>query len=315
MRTQIPLWIGFHLFVFAVLALDLGVLRRRARVIRPREALIWTAIWVTLAGLFCAGIWLVAGADRALQYATAYVVEYSLSVDNLFVFLLVFTYFRVSPSYRHRLLFWGILGAFVMRATLIILGTALVSRFHWLLYGFGAFLLYSAAKMMLSKEDQGLDPERNAVLRWARKLLPVSRGETGERFFVHERGGLKVTPLFLVLLVIETTDLLFALDSIPAVLGISRDPFIAYTSNVFAILGLRSLFFVVAALMDKFQYLKLGVSAVLAFIGGKMLIEPWWQIPLLGSLAVVGALLGIAILASVWRATKSNPTALDDRHS
>jgi tellurite resistance protein TerC len=312
LRTHIALWIGFHLFVLAVLALDLGFLRRKARVVRPREALIWTAVWVTLAVAFGAGIWIASGADRALQYATAYVVEYSLSVDNLFVFLLVFSYFRVSPQYRHRLLFWGILGAFALRATLILAGTALVSRFHWLLYGFGAFLLYSAAKMMLSKEDQELDPERNAVLRLARKLLPVARGETGERFFVREQGRLKVTPLFLVLLVIETTDLLFALDSIPAVLGISRDPFIAYTSNVFAILGLRSLFFVVAALMDKFQYLKLGVSAVLAFIGAKMLVEPWWQVPLLASLAVVGTLLGIAMLASAWRA-KSHPTALNDR--
>lgn len=315
MKTQIALWIGFHLFVLAVLALDLGILRRKARVVRPREALIWTAVWVTLAAAFGAGIWIAGGPDRALQYATAYVVEYSLSVDNLFVFVLVFSYFRVPPSYRHRLLFWGVLGAFVMRATLIVLGTALVSRFHWLLYGFGAFLLYSAAKMMFSKEEQELDPERNAVLRLARKFLPVARGETGEHFFVREQGVPKVTPLFLVLLVIETTDLLFALDSIPAVLGISRDPFIAYTSNVFAILGLRSLFFLVAALMDKFQYLKLGVAAVLAFIGTKMLVERWWKVPLLASLAVVGALLGIAMLASAWPRSQVKSNGLNDRRS
>jgi tellurite resistance protein TerC len=310
LTNQIALWIAFHLFVFAVLALDLGLLRRRARQIRPREGLIWTAVWVALAAAFCAGIWLARGRGRALEYATAYLVEYSLSVDNLFVFVLVFTHFRVPPRYRHRLLFWGILGAFAMRATLIILGAALVSRFHWLLYGFGAFLLYSAAKMMLSREDEEINPERSAVLRWARRLLPVSRGETGQRFFVREDGGLKVTPLFLILLVIEATDLLFAFDSIPAVLGISRDSFIVYTSNVFAILGLRSLFFVLAGLIDRFHYLKLGVSAVLAFVGGKMLVEPWWQVPLLASLAVVGALLAAAVLASVWRAAKSNPTAL-----
>ncbi len=312
MKTEIALWIAFHLFVIAVLALDLGFLRRKARVVRPREAVIWTGVWVTLAALFCAGIWLTGGAERSLQYATAYLVEYSLSVDNLFVFLLVFTYFGVPPLYRHRLLFWGILGAFVMRATLIILGAALVSRFHWLLYGFGAFLLYSAAKMMFSKEDEQINPERNAVLRWARKLLPVASGDTGASFLVRERGAWKVTPLFLTLLVIETTDLLFALDSIPAVLGISRDSFIVYTSNVFAILGLRSLFFVVAALMDKFHYLKLGVSAVLAFIGGKMLVEPWWPVPLLVSLAIVAVLLALSIVASVFHAAKPNPPALDD---
>jgi tellurite resistance protein TerC len=313
--TVIALWVGFHLFVLAVLALDLGVLRRKSRVVRPREAVIWTSVWVTLAGLFCAGIWLTSGPERGLQFTAAYLVEYSLSVDNLFVFLLVFAYFQVPPLYRHRLLFWGVLGAFVLRGTLIILGATLVSRFHWLLYAFGALLLYSAAKMMLSKEDQPIDPERNAVLRWARRLLPVASGDTGPSFVVRQRGAWKVTPLFLTLLVIETTDLLFALDSIPAVLGISRDSFIVYTSNVFAILGLRSLFFVIAALMDKFHYLKLGVSAILAFIGGKLLLEPWLPVPLLVSLAIVAGLLAASIVASMFHAAKSNPPALDDRRS
>ncbi len=313
MNTEIALWICFHLFVFAVLGLDLGILRRGPHRVLPREAVIWTAVWITLAALFGIGIWQVGGANRALQFLAGYLVEYSLSVDNLFVLLMVFTYFRIPDSYQHRLLFWGVLGAFVMRATLILLGAALVSQFHWLLYGFGAFLLYAAVKMMISKEDEEVDPQRNAVLRWARKVLPVSSGETGAKFFVREAGGLKVTPLFFTLLVIETTDLIFAFDSIPAVLGISLDPLVVYTSNVFAILGLRSLFFVVAALIDKFRYLKLGISAVLAFIGAKMLIEPWWRVPLGVALAIVAGLLAIAVLASVVWPPKSDPTAADRR--
>lgn len=311
MNNQIALWVCFHLFVFTVLGIDLGILRRTPHRIQPREAVIWTAVWITLAALFCIGIWQVGGANLALQFLAGYLVEYSLSVDNLFVVLLVFTYFGVPEAYRHRLLFWGVLGAFVMRATLILLGAALVSRFHWLLYGFGAFLLYAAVKMMISKEEEEIDPQRNAVLRLARKILPVSSGETGAKFFVREAGGLKVTPLFFTLLVVETTDLIFAFDSIPAVLGISLDPLIVYTSNVFAILGLRSLFFVVAALMDKFHYLKLGISAVLAFIGAKMLIEPWWRVPLGLALGVVAGLLAIAVLASVVWPPKSNPTAAE----
>jgi tellurite resistance protein TerC len=310
-NSEIALWICFHLFVLAVLGLDLGILRRGPHRVRPREAVTWTAVWITLAALFCIGIWQVGGANRALQFLAGYLVEYSLSVDNLFVLLMVMTYFRVPEAYQHRLLFWGVLGAFVMRATLILLGAALVSQFHWLLYGFGAFLLYAAVKMMVSKEEEEVDPQRNAVLRWARKLLPVSSGETGATFFVREAGGFKVTPLFFTLLVIETTDLIFAFDSIPAVLGISLDPLIVYTSNVFAILGLRSLFFVVATLIDKFRYLKLGISAVLAFIGVKMLIEPWWRVPLGLALAVVAGLLAIAALASVVWPPKSNPTAAE----
>jgi tellurite resistance protein TerC len=311
-NTEIAFWICFHLFVFAVLGLDLGILQRPPHSVRPREALIWTAVWVSLAGLFCIGLWRVVGADRALQFLAGYLVEYSLSIDNLFVILMVFTYFNVPSAYRHRLLFWGVLGAFVMRATLIILGAALVSQFHWLLYGFGAFLLYTAVKMMSSKDEE-IDPQRNAVLRWARKILPVSSAETGASFFVREGGDFKFTPLFLTLLVVETTDLLFAFDSIPAVLGISRDPMIVYTSNVFAILGLRSLFFVVAALIDSFRYLKFGVSAVLAFIGAKMLIEPWWRVPLGLALAIVAGLLAIAALASVVWPAKSKPTGADRR--
>jgi len=313
MLSTVALWIGFHLFVLTILGLDLGILRRSARVVRPREAMVWTSIWIALAAFFCLGIWRLSGPDLALQFATGYLVEYALSVDNLFVFLLVFTYFQVAPDCRHRLLFWGVLGAFVMRATLILVGAALVMRFHWMLYLFGAFLLYSALKMFFSKEEEEIDPERNAVLRRARRLLPVSTGDTGASFFARQRGRLKVTPLFLVLLVLETTDLLFALDSIPAVLGISQNSFIVYTSNVFAILGLRSLFFVVASLMDRFHFLKMGVSVVLAFIGAKMVIDPWFRIPVLVSLAAVAATLGIAVLASILRPQKGAPSPADHR--
>lgn len=307
MGTQVALWVGFHTFVLAMLALDLGILRRQPRVVEPREAIIWCLIWVALSALFCAGIAWFSGSEPALQFATAYVVEYSLSVDNLFVFLMVFAYFRIAPDCRHRLLFWGILGALVLRGTLIVLGSALVLRFHWLLYLFGAFLLYAAGKMLLSKNDGEIDPENNPVLRLSRKLLPVSHGDTGAHFFVRERGLRKVTPLFLVLLVVETTDLVFALDSIPAVLGVSQSSFIVYTSNIFAVLGLRSLFFVVASLMDKFRFLKVGVSAVLGFVGAKMLIEPWLRIPVLISLAGVSGILLVSMLASALLTQKEGP--------
>jgi tellurite resistance protein TerC len=271
-NTQAVIWVGFHVFVVAMLAIDLGLFHRKAHVVKPKEAGIWTGVWISLSLLFCAGLGYFRGQEPALQWLTAYLVEYALSVDNLFVFLVVFSYFRVAPEHQHRVLFWGIVGAFIMRATLIITGTALVSRFHWLMYLFGAFLIFTGLKMLLSKSDhEGADPEQQAVVRFARRVLPVSQQGQGAHFFLREDGRLKVTPLFLVLLVVEATDLLFALDSIPAVLGITQDPFIAYTSNVCAILGLRSLFFLVASLMEKFHFLKVGLSLILCFVGGKML--------------------------------------------
>ncbi len=305
-------WVAFHAFVFAVLVVDLVVVRKSAQAVTGRQAGIWTGIWVTLTMLFCALLWRVLSArdgaaignQRALEFLTGYVVEYALSVDNLFVFLMVFGYFKVKPEYQHRLLFWGVLGAFVMRATLILAGAALVSRFHFLLYGFGAFLLYTAGKLLFSGGDEDdVDPEQGRVLKLARKLLPVASGDNGPAFFVRQNGRLMATSLFLVLVVVETTDLVFAVDSIPAILGITQDPFIVYTSNVCAILGLRSLFFLVASLMSKFHYLKVGLAGVLGFVGVKMIGEHFVPLSkdaqILISLAVIVTILLASVLASV----------------
>jgi tellurite resistance protein TerC len=302
MNTQVALWVGFNLFVAAMLAIDLGLFHKKDHAVTPKEAGMWTGVWVTISLLFCAGIWYFSGREPALQWLTAYVVEYSLSVDNLFVFLMVFGYFRVAPEHQHRVLFWGIVGAFIMRAVLIIAGTALVKEFHWLIYLFGAFLVFTAVKMFFSKEDDDADPEQKLVVRVARRVLPVARQGQGSQFFIKEDGRSKVTPLFLVLLVVEATDLLFALDSIPAVLGISTDAFIIYTSNVCAILGLRSLFFVVASLMDKFHFLKVGLSGILGFVGVKMLITYFdIHVPIALSLGVIAGILAASIVASlIW---------------
>jgi len=298
-NTQVALWVGFNLFVAAMLAIDLGLFHKKDHTVTPKEAGAWTAVWVTISLIFCAGIWYFSGRTPALQWLTAYVVEYSLSVDNLFVFLMVFGYFRVAPEHQHRVLFWGIVGAFLMRAVLILAGTALVQEFHWLIYLFGAFLVFTAIKMQLSKSE-AVDPEQQGIVKLARRVLPVARQGEGSRFFLREDGRLKVTPLFLVLLVVEATDLLFALDSIPAVLGISQDAFIVYTSNVCAILGLRSLFFVVSSLMDKFHFLKVGLSAILGFVGVKMLITYFdIHVPIGISLGTIAGILALSIVASL----------------
>ncbi|MDC0714090.1 TerC family protein [Stigmatella sp. ncwal1] len=307
MNTQAALWVGFNLFVIAMLAIDLGLFHRKDHAVTPKEAGLWTGVWITLSLMFCAGIWYFSGPVPALQWLTAYVVEYSLSVDNLFVFLMVFSYFRVAAEHQHRVLFWGIVGAFIMRAVLIIAGAALVTRFHWLIYVFGAFLVFTAVKMLVSKDEE-VDPEQKWVVRMARKTLPVARLGEGSRFFVTEDGRRKVTPLFVVLLVVEATDLLFALDSIPAVLGISQDAFIIYTSNVCAILGLRSLFFVVASLMDKFHFLKVGLSGILGFVGVKMLITYFdIHVPIGLSLGVIAGILVASIVASLIWPKAPNP--------
>jgi len=309
--TRVALWLGFNLSVIALLALDLGLFHRKEHVVSPKEAGAWTGVWITLSLLFCGGLhyfdyW---NREQALQWVTAYVVEYSLSVDNLFVFLMVFGYFRVAPQYQHRVLFWGIIGAFIMRAALIITGTALVHRFHWLLYIFGAFLVFTAVKMAFSKDEEDADPETTLVVRVARRLLPVARQGDGSHFFLIEDGRRKVTPLFLVLLVVEATDLLFAMDSIPAVLGISQDPFIVYTSNVCAILGLRSLFFVVSSLMDRFHLLKMGLAVILGFVGTKMLITFFdIHVPIGLSLGIIGGVLVASMIASLlWPKTGDAP--------
>lgn len=314
MNTQVALWVGFNVFVLAMLALDLGLFHRQEHVVSPKEAGAWTLVWIVLSLLFCGGVWYSGfwNTRQATEWVTAYVIEYALSVDNLFVFLMVFAYFRVALEVQHRVLFWGILGAFVMRAALILAGTALVRRFDWLLYLFGAFLVFTAVKMAFSKDDDdAADPEQTLIVRVARRMLPVARQGEGSRFFTLEDGRRKVTPLFLVLMVVEATDLLFALDSIPAVLGISQNAFIVYTSNVCAILGLRSLFFVVASLMEKFHLLKVGLGVILGFVGVKMLIVFFdIHVPIGLSLAIIGGVLLLSILASlIWPKPAEPPGA------
>lgn len=292
-------WLAFNLFVLAMLAIDLGIFHRKSHEVSLREAFAWSAVWVTLALVFNAFIFQWRGSEAALQFFTGYLIEKSLSVDNIFVFALLFTYFSVPKAYQHRVLFWGILGALVLRAIFILAGAALLAKFHWIIYIFGAFLLITGIKMAIFR-DQQMDPEKNPLLRLVRRFIPVKNEYHGDHFFVRENGKLWATPLFLVLVLVESTDLVFAVDSIPAIFAVTSDPFIVYTSNVFAILGLRSLYFVLAGVMDKFRYLKLGLSAVLVFVGIKMLLIDLYKIPSLWSLAVIVVLLTLSIVASHW---------------
>jgi tellurite resistance protein TerC len=292
------LWVGFNLFVLAMLALDLGIFHHNVHPVSNREALIWSAVWVALALLFNAGIYFFSGSEHALQFLTGYLIEKSLSVDNIFVFVLLFSAFRVPAVYQHKVLFWGVLGALVMRGILIALGVMLLENFHWVLYLFGVFLIVTGIRMAFNK-DEAVHPERNPVLQLVRRVVPVTANFEGDRFLVRRAGQVLVTPLLLVLLVVETTDLVFALDSIPAIFAISRDPFIVYTSNAFAILGLRSLYFVFANVMGKFYYLKLGLSVVLSFIGVKMVLADIYHISIGLSLAVIAFVLAVALIASI----------------
>ncbi len=303
-------WAGFILCVVFFLALDLGVFHREAHVVKFKEALIWTTIWVTLSvafGLLLAPALVTGwGKQDSLEFITGYIIELSLSMDNVFVIALIFTYFRVPPQFQHRVLFWGILGALLMRGVMIGAGAALISRFMWTLYFFGAFLIFTGVKMLFVS-DEGVQPEKNFLLRLAKKFFPVTTQFHGQKFSVREQGRLTLTPLALVLLVVETTDLIFAVDSIPAIFAVTQKPFIVFTSNVFAILGLRSLYFVLAGAIDYFRYLKVGLSFVLVFIGAKMLLDPhsqppkWFQvdIPSSVSLLVVGAIIATSIAVSV----------------
>lgn len=301
MNLHVVLWIGFNLIVLVMLGLDLGLAKRRAEAVTTKSAVVWTLIWVTFSLLLGAGIWVFWKSERGLQFFTGYLIEYALSVDNLFVFVLLFGYFKLAPRWQHKLLFWGVLGAFAMRAGLILVGAELVERFHWLFYLFGAFLLFSALKLLFGRDDDEVDPEHNLFLRLARRFLPIATDPPEGTFFVREEGRLKLTRLFLVLVVIETTDLFFALDSIPAVLGVSNDRFVLYSSNVCAVLGLRTLYFLIAALMAKLRYLKLALAGVLAFVGLKMVLHRWVEVPTVASLLTIAGLLGIAVLASVLR--------------
>ena len=294
------LWVGFNIFVLAMLALDLGVFHRKAHALSLKEASIWSVVWITLAMVFNAGLYLFAGPEPALQFFTGYLIEKSLSVDNIFIFLLLFTYFKVPAAYQHRVLYWGILGALIMRGTLIAVGVALIESFHWIIYLFGAFLIFTGIRMGFHKEIE-VHPENDLLLKFIRRFVPVTENYEHDRFFVRRAGQVMVTPLLLVLLVIDTTDLIFAVDSIPAVFAVTRDPFVVYTSNIFAILGLRSLYFVFAGIMEKFYYLKLGLSVILTFVGVKMVLADVFSLPTAFSLVVIAVVLTITIVASIVR--------------
>ncbi len=291
----------FNVFVIAMLLLDLGIFQRRAHVIGVREALGWSLFWIVLSLLFNLGLYFWQGKEVALQFLTGYLIEKSLSVDNLFVFLMLFMYFKVPPKYQHKVLFWGILGALAMRGALIAVGVALISRFFWILYVFGVFLVFTGIRMGFQKETVEIHPERNFAVRILRKMIPVTPGYHESKFFLKIDGRRYATLLFIVLIVVETTDLLFALDSIPAIFAITTDPFIVYTSNVFAILGLRALYFALAGLMNLFHYLKIGLAIVLTFVGVKMLLAHVYPIPIIVALAVIGGVILLSVVASlIW---------------
>jgi tellurite resistance protein TerC len=291
------LWIFFNLFVLAMLALDLGVFHRKSHEVSVREALTWTCVWITLAMFFNLFVYYYFDKVKALEFFTGYLIEKSLSVDNIFVIILIFSYFKVPSAYQHKVLFWGILGALVMRVIFILTGVELIHRFHWLIYIFGAFLVYTGIRMLTSG-DLKIDPEKNPLVKLARRIMPITPSFEGDRFFVKQDDKTWATPLFLVVILIETTDLIFAVDSIPAILAISDDSFIVYTSNVFAILGLRSLYFALAGIEKYFVYLKYGLSAILVFVGVKMCIADLFKIPIDVSLIIIGFTLMIAMICS-----------------
>jgi len=300
-------WVAFCLGVLGLLSVELGLARRRARAPTQREAVGWVALWVSLSLGLGAAVWAGRGADAGLQFFGSYLVEYALSVDNLFVFLMLFEAFRVRREHRRPLLLWGVLGAVLLRGCLLFSGAALVRRFQWLLVLFGGSLLVTAVRLVWKPQGAEVAPRENALVRAARRFLPMTEGPVGEDFalVVREHGRLRFTPLFLVLVMVETTDLLFAFDSIPAVLGMSQDPFIVFASNVCAVLGLRSLFFVLEGLMRRMAYLKPALAAVLAFVGAKMLLDPWLHLPPGVSLLVIAGLLATAVLASLVRPPRS----------
>ncbi|MGB8984555.1 MAG: TerC family protein [Anaerolineales bacterium] len=307
------LWIGFNLFVLLMLAIDLGVFHRHAHKVSIREATIWSVVWISLAMVFNIGLYFFwdklspasdySNREAALAFFTGYLIEKSLSVDNIFVFVLIFTFFAVPAIYQHRVLFWGIIGALLMRGTLIAVGAVLLKEFHWIIYIFGAFLIFTGIRMALHRNEE-MHPERNPVVKLLRRIMPVTENYENDHFFIRRAGKLMATPLFLVLLIVESTDLIFAVDSIPAIFAVTNDPFIVYTSNVFAILGLRSLYFLLAGVVDKFYYLKLGLSAVLTFVGIKMVMVDLYKIPVGLSLGVIAGILAISVVASLVRSQR-----------
>lgn len=307
------LWVGFNVFVLAMLALDLGVFHRTAHAVSVKEATIWSVVWISLAMTFNIGLYFFwntlspsstySNSEASLAFFTGYLIEKSLSVDNIFVFVLIFSYFAVPPIYQHRVLFWGIIGALIMRGVLIGVGAALLKEFHWIIYIFGGFLIFTGIRMAMHRNEQ-MKPDKNPLVRLFRRMMPVTEKYEGDKFFVRRAGVLMATPLFLVLLIIESTDLVFAVDSIPAIFAVTDDPFLVYTSNVFAILGLRSLYFVLAGVIDKFYYLKIGLSAVLTFVGIKMVMVDVYKIPVMLSLGIIASILAVAVIASWLRSRR-----------
>lgn len=295
---NILVWVGFLAFVVLMLALDLGVFHRKSHEVKIKEALIWSAVWISLALIFNYGVYLFMGKEKALEFLAGYLIEKSLSIDNLFVFFMLFTFFGVNVKYQHKVLFWGILGALVMRAIFIFAGVALINMFHWIIYLFGAFLLFTGVKM-LSHKDEKIDPDKNPLVRLFKLVLPVTQEMHGGKFFVKVDSRIFATPLFVTLLIVEFTDLIFAVDSIPAILAISKDTFIIFTSNVFAILGLRALYFALAGITRYFHFLKYGLSAILAFVGVKMLIVDIYKMPVFYSLLTIMAILVVSVIASI----------------
>jgi len=308
--SRTGLWVAFNVGVLVVLAIDLGVFNKKAHKISVKEAAIWSSVWITLSLGFAGVIYNLRGRKAALEFVTGYLIEYSLSIDNIFVIVLIFSYFRIAEKYQHRVLFWGIIGALVMRGAMIGAGALLIQRFHWVIYVFGAFLVFTGIRMA-TQDETDIEPESNPVLRLVRRLIPVTPDFRGQDFFVREEvrtvsgsGGaahtrLMATPLFIVLVLVETTDLIFAVDSIPAIFAITQDPLLVYTSNVCAILGLRSLFFMLAGVIHRFHYLKLGLAVVLTFVGVKMLISSAYEIPIVHSLLVIAGILAVSVLVSI----------------
>ncbi|QXE89048.1 TerC family protein [Geomonas subterranea] len=303
MTNREMMWIAFAGIIAVMFILDLFVFNRKSHEIRFREALAWTLVWVGLAMAFNVGVWYFLGSAKALEFFTGYIIEESLSVDNLFVFIMIFSYFKVARAHQPKILKWGIIGALVLRGIFIVVGIELIERFHWMVYVFGAVLIYTGYKMAFGGDEE-IQPEHNPLVRLARRFIPITKRARGDHFFIKRRGIWAATPLFLTLIVVESSDLIFAVDSIPAVLAVTHDPFIVYSSNVFAIMGLRSLYYLLAHVMEMFVHLKLGVSVILVFVGGKMLLSNLVEIPLQLSLGVILGALTISILTSIFVAGK-----------
>ena len=297
------MWVGFFVFVLALLAMDLGVFHKKAHEVTVKEAAGWSVVWISLAALFNVGVYFLFGRDRALEFATGFVIEKALAVDNIFVFVILFSYFAVPAVLQHRVLFWGIVGALVMRAGFILAGGAFLQRYHFAIYVFGAILVITGVKLLVQKEEEA-DVSKSFFVRMLRRIFPVTDGYRGERFVVKEKGKWLVTPLMLALLTVELSDVVFAVDSIPAIFAVTRDPFIVFTSNIFAILGLRSLYFLLAGVVKKFHYLKTGLAFILVFVGAKMSLTEFYKVPVVASLAVIAAILAASIVASVIKVSR-----------